>query len=143
LAKKWHWSELDAIDIIGDLNAWAVGWMDWNILVDLSGGPSHGGHCNSLVMVDTQQQKLLVTIGYYLVGQIFRSAVPGSFRIGHYSNSAALQVLTLTNPSNEIVVIILNNQEVPYTVSLEHKGKYSGAVNVLQHSIVTLTYPDW
>jgi hypothetical protein len=30
-----------AHDIIGDLRAGAVGWTDWNLLVDADGGPSH------------------------------------------------------------------------------------------------------
>jgi len=138
----WNWAERDATDIIGDLNAWAVGWMDWNLLVDASGGPSHGGHCNALLMLD-QNGDLSIQIGYYLVGQIYRSAIPGSVRIGHYANSGAMQIVTLLNPLNQVVVIIANTQNTPYTVSLQHKGTSTGMMNVLEHSIVTLTYTNW
>jgi glucosylceramidase len=33
--------ELYAIDILGDLNYLATGWTDWNLVLDLTGGPNH------------------------------------------------------------------------------------------------------
>jgi glucosylceramidase len=30
-----------AHDVLGDLQHWAVGWVDWNAVLDLSGGPNH------------------------------------------------------------------------------------------------------
>ena len=29
------------VDIIGGLNSWLAGWIDWNIVLDTQGGPSH------------------------------------------------------------------------------------------------------
>jgi len=134
----WHWAERSASDIFGDLNAWAVGWMDWGLFVDTTGGPSHGNHCHSLVMLDRTNQKLEISDAYYLVGQIYRSIVPGSKRIGHTVNNADLQILTVLNPKNEVVVVVFNSNDVPYTVSLEYSGQSTESITVLQHSIVTL-----
>lgn len=37
--------------ILGDLNHWAQGWIDWNILLDMDGGPTHPGpgECEGLI----------------------------------------------------------------------------------------------
>jgi glucosylceramidase len=37
----WPKAESYAYDILGDLNNWAVGWVDWNMLLDIQGGPNH------------------------------------------------------------------------------------------------------
>jgi hypothetical protein len=36
----WKRAENYARDIIGDLNNWVVGWTDWNMLLDIKGGPN-------------------------------------------------------------------------------------------------------
>jgi glucosylceramidase len=37
---KWQQGVKYAIDIIGDLNAWSSGWVEWNVLLDGRGGPT-------------------------------------------------------------------------------------------------------
>jgi glucosylceramidase len=37
----WTKGEKYAYDIIGDLNNWAIGWTDWNLILDKQGGPNH------------------------------------------------------------------------------------------------------
>ena len=37
---EWYQGQQYAMDIIRDLNHRAVGWIDWNMLLDLQGGPS-------------------------------------------------------------------------------------------------------
>jgi len=34
---RWLQGQYYAIDIIGDLNNWALGWIDWNFLLDVDG----------------------------------------------------------------------------------------------------------
>merc|ERR1712107_174112 len=46
----WKEAQKYAFDIIADLNAWTTGWIEWNVLLDSSGGPtcigpSHTGIC--------------------------------------------------------------------------------------------------
>lgn len=44
----WEQAQLYAVDIIGDLNAGTEGWIEWNVLLDQTGGPTcigtTGGH---------------------------------------------------------------------------------------------------
>jgi glucosylceramidase len=36
----WKRAENYARDIMGDLNNWVAGWTDWNLVLDLKGGPN-------------------------------------------------------------------------------------------------------
>ena len=39
----WGKGEHYAHDIIGDINNWVVGFIDWNLILDVKGGPNHKG----------------------------------------------------------------------------------------------------
>ena len=39
-ARKWQQAVKYAIDIIGDINQWTSGWIEWNVLLDGLGGPT-------------------------------------------------------------------------------------------------------
>ena len=42
-----------AHDVLDDLNAYAVGWTDWNLLLDHTGGPNHLGNvCDAPIVVN-------------------------------------------------------------------------------------------
>ena len=41
---EWAVGERYARSIINDLNRWTVGWIDWNLLLDDTGGPNHAGN---------------------------------------------------------------------------------------------------
>eukprot|EP01091_Cochliopodium_minus_P005124 TRINITY_DN150_c0_g1_i2.p2 TRINITY_DN150_c0_g1~~TRINITY_DN150_c0_g1_i2.p2 ORF type:complete len:282 (+),score=86.36 TRINITY_DN150_c0_g1_i2:1083-1928(+) len=70
------------MDIIGDLLYGAVGWTDWNLLLDMQGGPNHvENFCDSPILVDTSNQKVEVQPKYYYMGQISKFVVPGSIRV--------------------------------------------------------------
>merc|ERR1719188_1139217 len=55
----WRFGEGYAHDIIGDLNAGSSGWIDWNLLLDTSGGPNHVNNmCDAAMIADTDGQRL-------------------------------------------------------------------------------------
>lgn len=61
-----------AYDILGDLNSYAVGWVDWNMMLDwqgkkfpmlfftlLKGGPNHlNNYCDSPILADYLNQTI-------------------------------------------------------------------------------------
>lgn len=76
----WSHGEHYAHDIMGDMNNWVVGFIDWNLLLDQYGGPNHKGpdECegkikcgfDSMILVDIDQQIIYPQIFYYYVGHI-------------------------------------------------------------------------
>ena len=58
----WKWGEIYATSILNDVNNWANGWTDWNVLLDERGGPNHvGNFCIAPVHGDTRSGELTYT----------------------------------------------------------------------------------
>lgn len=52
-AGLWEHGERYAKQIIGDLNNWSEGYIDWNLVLDENGGPNHAGNfCEAPIMLD-------------------------------------------------------------------------------------------
>ena len=76
----WEKGEHYAHDIMGDMNNWAVGFIDWNLLLDMLGGPNHKGPdecegadlCGSdaMILADTKNQAIYPQVFYWYVGHI-------------------------------------------------------------------------
>eukprot|EP00771_Trimastix_marina_P000462 gnl/Trimastix_PCT/1483.p1 GENE.gnl/Trimastix_PCT/1483~~gnl/Trimastix_PCT/1483.p1 ORF type:complete len:525 (-),score=157.52 gnl/Trimastix_PCT/1483:74-1648(-) len=80
---NWTRFEAYAHDIIGDLRGHAVGWVDWNLVLDTRGGPNHRGNlCDAPVIVDTERQLVHYQPQYYAMGHFARYVRPGSVRVG-------------------------------------------------------------
>merc|ERR1719446_398931 len=48
---SWTRGERYGHDILADLNNWAHGWVDWNLLLDREGGPNHlGNKCDAPIV---------------------------------------------------------------------------------------------
>ena len=75
-----------ALGTLQDLLHWCTGWVDWNLLVDITGGPNHlGNRCDANLIADPDQKKGLGSIvlqaSYYYMGHFSRYLPAGSRRI--------------------------------------------------------------
>lgn len=82
----WSRAEKLAIDILEDIKWWAVGWVDWNLLVDTKGGPNwFGNYCDGNIVADPKRAQggdaVIQQASYYYMGQFSRFIPPGSRRI--------------------------------------------------------------
>jgi glucosylceramidase len=67
-----------ARNIIVSLNHWMAGWIDWNIVLDQSGGPNHvGNFCGAPIMVDVSKGYVYYTPIYYVLAQFSQTIRPG------------------------------------------------------------------
>jgi glucosylceramidase len=72
---SWSRGESYGFDIIGDLLAGASGWVDWNLILDLQGGPNHlNNYCDAGIIVNNTDN---ADISYFLQ--------PSYFFMGHFS----------------------------------------------------------
>jgi len=126
---------------MGDLNNWAVGWTDWNIVLNQQGGPNHlNNYCDAPIMANTNTQSLHYQPQYYYMGHFSRFVPPQSVRIGHTVNGE-LEAISFRTPSNQVVVIALNRSGGQVTWKLVMKSTGQTAKIVLPaHSIQTLSF---
>ena len=135
---EWHWGESYGTSIINDLNNWAVGWTDWNLILDETGGPNHvGNYCYAPVIADTRSGEVHYMNSFYYIGHFSKFIRPGAKRIICSSTSSKLLSTAFLNPDGKLAVVVMNStdKEINYNVSLLNK-----AVKTISpaHSIITL-----
>ena len=136
----WSHGEMYGNSMIHDFNNGTVGWTDWNILVDETGGPNHvGNFCFAPVIGDTKKGELIYTNSYYYIGHFSKFIRPGAKRITSSSNRDMLVTTAFQNQDGKIVVVVMNNsdQKVPYFLWMNGKAAKTES---LPHSIVSMIF---
>ena len=68
-----------ARDIIGCLNNWVDGWVDWNMVLDRQGGPNwFKNWCVAPVIVDPKTDEVYYTPLYYIMAHFSKYIRPGA-----------------------------------------------------------------
>ena len=119
----WDWAPADqkklhpkyvpvyryARDIIGCMNNWVDGWVDWNMVLDRQGGPNwFKNWCVAPVIVDPEKDEVYFTPLYYTLAHFSKYIRPGAVRIGFENSDPALMVTAALNTDGSVAVVILN-----------------------------------
>jgi glucosylceramidase len=127
-----------ARDIIGCLNNWVDGWVDWNMVLDRQGGPNWKKNwCVAPVIVDPEQDEVYFTPIYYVMSHFSKFIRPGAEIIGVDKTDDALMVVAAENPDKSIAVVIFNEGKSEKTYNINH-GKLSQAVTISPQALQTL-----
>ena len=111
-----------ARDIIGCLNNWVDGWVDWNMVLDRQGGPNWKKNwCIAPVIVDTDKDEVYFTPLYYVLSHFSKFIRPGAKIVAVDNNDEALMVTAAKNPDQSIAVVVFNQgmEEKNYSLNLE------------------------
>jgi len=131
-----------ARDMIGTMNNWVDGWVDWNMVLDRQGGPNWANNwCLAPVIVDPEQDEVYFTPLYYTMAHFSKYIRPGAERIGHSIDNEDLLVTAVKNPDGSIVVVILNQQEEPFNLNIELAGK-TASFAIDSKAIQTIQIPS-
>jgi len=134
----WGLGEAYGRSMINDFNNGTVGWTDWNILLDETGGPNHvKNFCFAPVHADTKTGQLIYTNSYYYIGHISKFVRPGAKRIISSASRSQLLTTAFINEDGKIAVIVMNQSKLKITYNL-CIGHSTAEVKILPHSIQTL-----
>nr|WP_298998140.1 glycoside hydrolase family 30 protein [uncultured Allomuricauda sp.] len=101
-----------ARDIIGCLNNWVDGWIDWNMVLNKQGGPNwFENWCVAPVIVDEEEDEVYFTPIYYTMAHFSRFIRPGATRIGFEKTDEDLLVTAAQNPDGSIAAVVFNESE--------------------------------
>jgi len=127
-----------ARDIIGSMNNWVDGWIDWNMVLDKQGGPNwFKNWCLAPVIVDTEKDEIYFTPIYYTLTHFSRYIRPGAVRIGFENSDESLMVTAAQNPDGSIIVVILNQDLVAKNFELS-LGESSTEIKISAQAIQTI-----
>lgn len=130
-------AQMYAHDIIGNINAGMNSFIDWNIVLDLVGGPNHvGNFCHSPIMYDEKNDKVVKNLSHTYIGHFSRYIEPGAKRIASTKYTDQLEVVALRNPDGAIVTVLLNRSNEDQPVHLRMDGQVT-KFTVPANSIMT------
>lgn len=136
----WQQASMYAVDIIGDLNQHTIGWMEWNVLLDKSGGPTCIGPeissvcvpllgiCDAPLLADTSKQTLEIRDSFWFMAHFSRYLPRGSVVVETFNQTATvLQMTAAVTPANKLVLVVLNTATEPITYQIQVGPSYYAA----------------
>ena len=131
-----------AKDIIGCLNNWVDGWVDWNMVLDTKGGPNwFKNWCIAPVIVDPEKNEVYFTPLYYTMAHFSKYIRPGAKVIAADNTDKNLMVAAAKNPDGSIAVVIFNEGKDEKKFNLKLK-ELSKSIMISTQAIQTIIIPN-
>jgi glucosylceramidase len=136
--QRWANGERYGKSMINDFNNGTVGWTDWNILLDETGGPNHvGNFCFAPVHANTKTGEIIYTPSYYYMGHFSKFIRPGAKKVNSTTSRSQLLTTAFINTDGQLAVVVMNqsDKKINYNLCI---GKNAAFVSILPHAIQTL-----
>ncbi|WP_460218640.1 glycoside hydrolase family 30 protein [Psychroserpens sp. MEBiC05023] len=102
-----------ARDIIGCLNNWVDGWVDWNMVLDTKGGPNwFKNWCIAPVIVNPDTDEVYFTPLYYTMAHFSKYIRPNAMVIDVQNPDKDLMITAAQNPDGSIAVVVFNEGDI-------------------------------
>lgn len=114
-----------------------VGFTDWNIILDQTGGPNHvQNFCFAPIHADTRTGHLIYTNAYYYIGHFSKFIQPGAKRVISSASRSQLLTTSFKNEDGSVVVVVMNqgSNDTPFYIWINGKAAEARA---MPHSINT------
>ena len=129
-----------AHEIIGGLNHGMNLFLDWNLLLDHTGGPNHvQNYCEAPVMATPEGDGLVFMLSYHYIGHFSRYIMPGAVCIGNTRYSSLVESTACLNPDGTLVCVVMNPSIEDETCFLRVNGKLA-EVNIPAQGISTFCF---
>lgn len=111
-----------ATDIIGCLNNYVDGWVDWNMVLDTQGGPNwFKNWCVAPVIVNPDKDEVYFTPLYYVMAHFSKFMRPEAVKIGCEINHKEVMATAVQNPDGSIVLAVFNPTNEKFNISINLK----------------------
>lgn len=127
-------------DIINDFEHGTSSWIDWNLLLDVNGGPTQGvvNKCHAPIMMD-ENHNLIYNPAYYILKRFSKEIQPGTVSIKSTANFDTVEKTAVKKADGSIAVFLGNVKSYEQTVNVVDSGKMV-TVKLPAHSMTTLVY---
>ena len=138
--QRWSNAERYGNSMINDFNHGTVGWTDWNVLLDHTGGPNHvQNFCFAPIHADTRTDALIYTPTYYYIGHFSKFIKQNAKRISTTTSRSTIESTSFQNPDGKIVTVVMNKTEE----AIEYKlivGDYEVGFKIPPHAMQSIIY---
>ena len=130
-----------ARDIIGCLNNWVDGWVDWNMVLDTKGGPNwFKNWCIAPVIVDPGKDEVYFTPLYYTMAHFSKFIRPEAKVIGLENSDKDLMITAAKNTDGSIAVVVFNEGDEAQDFNLA-LGEKSQQIHISARALQTILIP--
>lgn len=134
-----------AHEIIGDFEAGANAILDWNILLNAQGGPTHvGNFCDAPIMYDENSGHMNIRLPFCYLGHFSHFLQPGARRMLVSRYTTNLETCAFVNPDGTHALIALNRTDNPiefdFTWGQGLTGTRIAHLDAPAHSIQTICW---
>ena len=138
--ERWSNAERYGTSMINDFNQGTVGWTDWNILLDETGGPNHVNNlCFAPIHGDTRSGELIYTPTYYYIGHFSKFVRPNAKRISTSASRTHLKSAAFQNEDGSIATVVMNDTDEAIDYEL-YVGTQSLKLKILPHAMQTMVF---
>jgi glucosylceramidase len=131
-----------ARDIIGCLNNWVDGWVDWNMVLNKQGGPNwFKNWCIAPVIVDENNDEVYFTPLYYIMTHFSKYIRPGAEVLGIDNEDSDLMITAAKNPDDTTAIVIFNEGKEAKKFNLWLNEKQI-AIHIDAQAIQTILIPN-
>lgn len=136
----WPNAERYGRSMINDFNLGTVGWTDWNILLDQTGGPNHVmNFCFAPIHADIQKDSLIYTPSYYYLGHFSKFIRPGAKRVSTSPSRTHLLSTSFINKDGKMVTVVMNHTDQAISYKL-YVNEVAAELKIPARAMQTLVY---
>ncbi|MBS5884728.1 MAG: glucosylceramidase [Clostridium sp.] len=134
----WNTGERYGRNIIGDLNNYVEAWIDWNIVLDETGGPNHVGNlCDAPIIVDLRKDEVIYNSSFYYIAHFSKFIKKDSIRVLSEVDNEKIYALSCIDEKDNLCIIIMNENSEDKKITLDIDGEIVN-INLRGNSIYTL-----
>lgn len=137
----WPNAERYGNSMINDFNAGTVGWTDWNILLDETGGPNHVMNlCFAPIHADTRVDSIVYTPTYYYIGHFSKYIRPGAKRASTVASVTFLESTSFLNKDGKMVTVVMNSTDQAMDYNLYVGANMAAPMKIPARAMQTIVY---
>merc|ERR1711970_1155041 len=142
---SWERGQEYINDIITNLNHWSTGWTDWNLVLDMNGGPNWANNfVDAPIIVNKDTDEFYKQPMYYSLAHFSKFLPEASYRVGLTAegyDADRVQMVGFERPDGRMVVVVTNRHtDQRVQVRLVEGGKSSESFEVGPQSVHSLLW---
>ncbi len=129
-------AEMYAHDMLGDLKAGGNAFIDWNMLLDVKGGPNHVGNLCAAPIMEDGTGGIEKRLSYYYIGHFSKFIQKGAKQCMTSVYTDKVETVAFVNLDGSKVVVVLNKSDEDVEITLR-EDNYGTQDMIEKHSIKT------
>ncbi|WP_239256276.1 discoidin domain-containing protein [Listeria ilorinensis] len=129
---EWEPAGRYSYDIINDIENHTETWIDWNLVLDSNGGPTHDvdNKCHAPIMVNyhdpnsQDDDEVIFNPSYYVLKRLSKEIQPGTYQVKTDSTTTAIDRTAILQKDESVSLFLNNNNEEEKEVTVIQDGYY-------------------